>query len=112
MSQPKPPAARRDGARREFLAAVVGVAAVAMLPRQARADDLPALTESDPTASALGYKDDATKVDASKFPQHKPEQHCAACSFYQGSGPRGACSLFPGKSVAGPGWCSAFAPKA
>ena len=110
MSQPTKPV-RSDGARREFLVAVVGAAAVAVLPRPAREDDLPALAESDPTASALGYKDDATKVDASKFPQHKPEQHCAVCNFYQGTGARAPCSLFPGKSVAGPGWCSAFAPK-
>ena len=106
MSQPNP-----CGTRREFLAAVVGVAAVAALPGIARADDLPPLAESDPTGSALGYKEDASQVDASKFPQHKPTQTCLTCNFYQGSGPRGACTLFPGKSVAGKGWCSAFAAK-
>ncbi|HJU40477.1 MAG TPA: high-potential iron-sulfur protein [Tahibacter sp.] len=99
------------GTRREFLAAVAGVAAIAALPLAARADDLPALSESDPTGSALGYKEDASKVDAAKFPTHKPTQTCAGCSFYQGTGPRGACTLFPGKSVAGKGWCSAFAAK-
>ena len=106
MSQPN-----SCGTRREFLAAVVGVAVVAALPGAARADDLPPLAESDPTASALGYKEDASKVDASKFPTHKPSDTCHACNFYQGSGPRGACTLFPGKSVAGKGWCSAFAAK-
>lgn len=107
MSQPS-----LRGTRREFLVAVAGFAAVAALPAAALADDLPALAESDPTASALGYKEDGAKVDAAKFPQHKPAQTCAGCSFYQGTGPRGACTLFPGKSVAGKGWCTAFAPKA
>ena len=111
MSQPKAPRSIPCGDRRGFLAAVVGVAVAATLSPAARADDLPPLAESDPTASALGYKEDATKVDAGKFPQHKPEQTCAKCSFYQGTGPRAPCTLFPGKSVAGPGWCSAFAPK-
>ena len=106
MSQPT-----ASGNRRAFLVAVAGVVAVAALPRVSRADDLPPLAESDPTANALGYKDDATKVDAAKFPTHKPSQTCHGCSFYQGTGPRAACTLFPGKSVAGAGWCSAFAPK-
>lgn len=112
MSQPTTSRSKAGcGARREFLATVVGVVAIAALPRMVRADDLPPLAESDPTGSALGYKEDASKVDAAKFPAHKPAQICAGCSFYQGTGPRGACTLFPGKSVAGKGWCSAFAPK-
>jgi hypothetical protein len=34
--------------------------------------------------------------------------------LYQGKpgSPAGGCSLFAGKQVAGPGWCSAYAKKA
>ncbi|MEO8670267.1 MAG: high-potential iron-sulfur protein [Tahibacter sp.] len=101
--------------RRQFLkiaGASAGVAVIATtMSSVARADELPALTENDPTAAALGYKDDASKVDASKFPQHKPNQTCAACNFYQGTAARAPCTLFPGKSVNAKGWCSAFAAK-
>ncbi|UXI67097.1 high-potential iron-sulfur protein [Tahibacter amnicola] len=97
-------------ARRQFLQLAVGVAAAA-IAGQAAADELPPLSESDPTASALGYKDDATKVDAAKFPQHKANQVCLNCNFYQGTAARAPCTLFPGKSVNAKGWCSAYAAK-
>jgi hypothetical protein len=99
--------------RRGFLAMLVAVSGVLVGARsgRARADTLPPLGEADATASALGYKEDTTKVDATKFPQHKVEQVCSGCSFYQGGTPRGPCQLFPGKSVAAKGWCSAYAKK-
>lgn len=102
--------------RRRFLklaTTVVSAGAVAgALPRAARADDLPHLAESDATATALGYKEDAGKVDATKYPQHKAGQTCANCKFFQGSAAFGPCQLFPGKAVNGKGWCSAYAAKA
>ena len=101
--------------RRQFLqgAAVSASAAmlVSALPSLARAEDLPPLSEADPTATALGYKEDATKVDLAKFPQHKPTQLCSNCNFFQGTGARAPCTLFPGKSVNAKGWCSAYAAK-
>lgn len=71
------------------------------------------LVESDPVATALGYKEDTTKVDAAKFPQHKVEQRCDGCALYTGkpgeaSGP---CSAFGLKIVTAGGWCAAFAVK-
>jgi hypothetical protein len=71
------------------------------------------LEESDPVATALGYKEDTTKVDAQKYPQHTAEQKCTACALYTGkegeaSGP---CSAFGGKIVMAGGWCAAFAKK-
>ena len=40
--------------------------------------------------------------------------NCANCALYQGkpTDKAAACALFPGKLVAGPGWCSAWAKKA
>jgi hypothetical protein len=99
--------------RRRFLKVAAGttVAAVVMggLPRFARAADLPALTEADPTAKALGYVEDASKTADAK---HKAGANCSNCQFYSGgSTGRGPCQLFPGKSVNAKGWCVSHMPK-
>lgn len=106
-----------SNSRRHFLQlAVFGAGAAALstvLIGKARAADLPHLTLDDATAKALGYVEDTTKVDAAKYPNHKPTQDCATCNFYQGAAGSeyGACTLFPGKAVHSKGWCSGFAAK-
>jgi len=104
--------------RRRFLklAAVTltAPAAIAAMTREASAQDLPHQDEADPTASALGYKHDTTKVDDKKFPNHKPDQTCAGCNLALGK-PGDAwlpCTICPGKSVNAKGWCSAWVKKA
>ena len=93
--------------RRRFVKVAAGTAAAAVLvgslPQLARAADLPHVSESDPTAKALAYVDDASK---STNPKHKAGDVCANCQFYSG-GPTGwgPCQLFPGKSVNAKGWC-------
>ncbi len=74
----------------------------------------PKLDEKDPTAVALGYAADTTKVDAKKYAKHTAEQKCSNCQLFTGKGkdPLGPCSLFPGKQVAAGGWCSAWVKKA
>jgi len=96
--------------RRRFLAllAACGAAAIAL---PAAADIVP-LPETDPTAQALGYKEDGSQVDAARFPKHTPQQQCVNCNFFQGGAATGPCQLFPGKSVSAKGWCSAYAAKA
>jgi len=110
----------RDFSRRSFLALAgfTGAAVVAgVQPRLAAAQAgaaAPHLTEADPTAKALGYVEDASKVDKTKFPSFKPGAHCATCNFFQGK-PADAyapCQIFPGKAVAGNGWCASHSPKA
>ena len=88
-----------------------GVLACATLPHQAYAQ---ALTEADPQAAALGYKADATKADAKKYPKYAAGQHCGNCALFQGKATdaEGGCPLFGAKKVAGKGWCSAWAKKA
>lgn len=108
MSQPEHVISRR----RFVQMVLLGGAAAVALPAAAQGDALPPLSGSDPTASALAYTEDAAAVDAKRFPQHKVGDTCLSCNFYQGKSARGACSLFPGKSVAGKGWCSAFVAKA
>jgi hypothetical protein len=106
-----------DSGRRRFFAgagAALGAVVFAdMLPRVARADDLPHLTTSDPTAQALNYTEDASKVDKAKSPTFVAGSACASCNFFQGAAAAyGPCQLFPGKAVNAKGWCSGYAKKA
>jgi len=106
-----------DSHRRRFFVGAgtaLGAAALASaLPRTARADDLPHLSPSDPTAAALNYTEDASKVDKAKAPTYVAGSACANCNFYQGAAaPWGACALFPGKAVNAKGWCAGYAKKA
>lgn len=106
-----------DQGRRRFIAgagtAIGAVALASVLPRQARAEDLPHLSPTDPTAQTLGYVEDATKADKAKFPTYAAGSVCANCNFFQGAAAAwGPCQLFPGKSVNAKGWCSAYAKKA
>ncbi|WP_199099768.1 high-potential iron-sulfur protein [Dyella sp. ASV21] len=99
--------------RRRFLKAAAGTAAVAAvigtMPRLARAADLPHLAESDATAKALGYVEDANK---STDPKHTAGNNCANCQFYSGAPTGyGPCQLFPGKAVNAKGWCVSHATK-
>jgi High potential iron-sulfur protein len=111
---------RRDGTRRSFiaLASVTGAALLAGIrPALTLAQGgaaLPHLSESDPTGKALGYVEDAGKVDKTKFPAYKPGAHCATCNFFQGKAADeyGPCQIFPGKAVAAKGWCASHSPKA
>ena len=73
-------------------------------------EQLPRVDENDPTAKALNYVHDAGTVDAAKRPS---DRYCYNCSLYNGSADDewAKCSIFPGKLVAGRGWCSVWAPK-
>ncbi|CAM2191201.1 high-potential iron-sulfur protein [Paraburkholderia sp. A1RI_3L] len=99
--------------RRTFLITSIGVASSLALSRQAFAD-APKVSESDPTAVALGYKNDAAQVDKAKYAKYAAGQQCNNCQFFQGK-PTDAwapCPMFGGKQVSGKGWCSAYTKKA
>ena len=100
--------------RRTFLITSIGVASTLALSRQAFAAEAAKVAETDPTAVALGYKHDATKVDKAKYAKYAAGQDCSNCSFYQGKAtdPWAPCPMFGGKQVAGKGWCSAYNKKA
>ncbi|MGF6370744.1 hypothetical protein OKW40_003494 [Paraburkholderia sp. RAU6.4a] len=102
-----------SSSRRTFLIASIGVASTLALSRQAFAD-APKVSETDPTAQALGYKADASKVDKAKFAKYTPGEQCSNCSFFQGKAgdAYGLCPMFAGKQVAATGWCSAYNKKA
>jgi len=111
---------RPGRSRRSFLA-LAGVTSAAVLagvrPTRGFAQGgaaAPHLSESDPTGKALGYIEDASKVDKTKFPAYKAGAHCATCNFFQGkpSDAYGPCQIFPGKAVSAKGWCASHSPKA
>lgn len=91
----------------------LGGAALTLLT-QAQAAETPAVlppVEADnPTGKALGYVEDASKVDAVKYKQHQAGQICDNCRLVQGKAgdARRPCQLFPGKSVAAKGWCAGW----
>lgn len=68
---------------------------------------------TEPLAKALGYEENAAKVDRSKFPTYKPGDMCDKCRFFQGKAGQawGPCQIFMGKDVNAHGWCASFAMK-
>lgn len=77
---------------------------------------LPKLELTDPSAKALLYVEDTTKVDKANpmAARHTPDQSCANCSQIQGKEGDAfrPCAIFPGKLVASNGWCSVWVKKA
>ncbi|MEQ8861235.1 MAG: high-potential iron-sulfur protein [Pseudomonadales bacterium] len=76
----------------------------------------PKLSVDDPQAQALGYVEDAAAVDVTKWPKKAgpdgDQQNCISCALYQaGADGWGGCGIFPGKQVAGAGWCNAWVPR-
>jgi hypothetical protein len=96
--------------RRHFLLLGMSVGSSLVLPQAAFADTPNRLSEADPKAQAVGYVEDASKVDKAKFPSFAAGQTCANCSLFQGTAKDayGGCTLFGDKQVAAPGWCSSY----
>jgi hypothetical protein len=103
--------------RRVFLrnAAVAFPVGAIVLESTAQAQGLPHVAADDPTAKALYYVEDASKIDASApgFAAYEDGESCANC--VQLLGEEGEdwrpCNLFPGKLVAASGWCSVWTAK-
>jgi hypothetical protein len=103
----------RRAAVKGALFAGVLAPAMGLLSDAASSADLPPLDPSDPTAKALGFANDSTKVDASANPTHTPSQKCGTCAQFQGKpgDARGGCNIFAGHSVPQGGWCKVWAQK-
>ena len=67
------------------------------------------LEESDATATALGYKHDATQSDRPA----DSDAICGNCQLYQPGDEEawGGCALFPNKAVNEAGWCRSWIKK-
>lgn len=109
--------------RRQFLFSLSALFGTAFSVRHLTAwaaEGLPpggkALSESDKMATALGYKQDATKADSKKYPQlNTPEgkkQRCLNCNFYKEENANwGKCQLLQNGSVSAQGWCASWVKK-
>ena len=86
----------------------LGAASLSSVP--ARADEMPQVSEDSDMARALNYKHDAQTVDAAL---RASNHYCYNCALFAGAEEDAwaGCSIFPGKAVAGRGWCSAWSPK-
>ncbi|PQV44175.1 high-potential iron-sulfur protein [Paraburkholderia sp. BL21I4N1] len=98
--------------RRRFMITAASLASATLLSDESRAD-VTAVSETDPTAEALGYKRDATRVDKAKYPKYVAGQACVNCQLYQGKpgASTGPCPIYGGKLVDSRGWCSAYVKK-
>ena len=101
--------------RRQFiqLSAVAAAGCLVRPGSEAKAEDLPKITEDDPVAQALQYTHDASSVDPASRPQPAEDQTCLNCA--QLTGNEGdewrPCNIFVGKLVNVNGWCSVWVPK-
>jgi hypothetical protein len=95
--------------RRSFLVFSLGVGSTLALSRISMAD-ASMLSETDPAAQNLGYRQDAKTVDKARFANYTAGQECSNCSLYQGKPDEtsGSCVLFGSKQVALHGWCSSY----
>lgn len=97
--------------RRHVVCLLAGGGGLLSIPRSAHTAAAAQLAPGDPAAAALGYVEDAAKVDRRKYPTFMPGSLCENCLQLQGKA--GAnyrpCELFPGKLVAVKGWCSGWA---
>jgi hypothetical protein len=91
-------------------AVTAGLAAAGLGGRRARAADLPKLDVKDPAAVAVGYVENAARVDPKKYPAFVTGSNCENCLQLQGKSGSNyrPCTLFPGKLVATAGWCSGW----
>ena len=68
------------------------------------------MSESDPQAAALGYKNSATTASHAKYVNGQSCSNCALFSIRGGG--LGVCPLFRNKFVSASGWCSAYSRSA
>jgi hypothetical protein len=88
---------------------LAAIAGSALLPStRLFAADLPKVSEDEPTAKALKYVHNAAESE-----RPSADQYCHNCRYYRGaaSDEWAPCDLFPGKQVAGQGWCNVWAKK-
>jgi nitrous oxide reductase len=107
MRMQKPSLSRRELLKTLTFAAAATAAATGSRARGAEAAKLDV---HDPAAVALGYVEDAGRVDLKKYPGYVKGSNCDNCLQLQGAPGNSyrPCGLFQGKLVAVGGWCSGW----
>jgi hypothetical protein len=100
--------------RRQFVLTAVPATAILLGVARTASGQPAKLEETDPLATALAYRADATTVDAKKYPTWAKDHTCANCQFFGGkpNDATGACAAVGGKLVNAKGWCTAWVKKA
>lgn len=87
-------------------------------PAQSQEATTDLVSETDPTATALNFKQNAADVPAELQKENNgvpfANQRCSSCTFYnaaEGAGV-GMCQLLPSGKVKAEGWCASWSPKA
>jgi len=103
---------RNEGTSRRTLlkGLALGAAGAAVGVRGSRSAEVAKVDVHDPQAVALGYVENASQVDAKKYPQYVSGSNCDNCLQLQGKPGNNyrPCTLFSGKLVAVAGWCSGW----
>lgn len=74
------------------------------------ADGMARVDENSAQAQGLGYRHDASTIDAATQSRYAAGQQCSNCALFQGGDADwGGCPLFAGKQVKATGWCNAYA---
>jgi hypothetical protein len=99
--------------RRQFVVQLVPATLALGAAAQAMAEPAK-VDENDAAAKAVGYRNDATKVDAAKYPTYAKGKVCGGCQLFQGKpgDAWGACPIVGMKLVNAKGWCTAWVKKA
>jgi hypothetical protein len=99
--------------RRSFVLATVPAVALAALGARAASAQAARLDEADRTATALGYRHDAGKVDKAKYPAFVAGRNCANCQLFAAKGNEewAPCAAVGNKLVNAKGWCVAWVKK-
>jgi hypothetical protein len=96
--------------RRVFLMAPVVAGTTALHTRTSHAA-LKNVEETEPKATAIGYRHDSTKVDKARYPKHDATQKCHNCLAWAPDKPTdewGECDLMSDRMVNRNGWCSSY----
>jgi hypothetical protein len=67
--------------------------------------------ETEPKATAIGYRHDSTRVDPARYPKHNADQKCLNCLAWAPEKPAdewGECDLMSDRLVHRIGWCSSY----
>jgi hypothetical protein len=96
--------------RRELVKTMTFAAAAVAAGGRTRGAEAAKLDVNDPAAVALGYVEEASRVDVKKYPSFVKGSNCDNCLQLQGTPGNSyrPCSLFQGKLVAVGGWCSGW----
>jgi hypothetical protein len=96
--------------RRIFLMTPAAAGTIALHAPGARAA-FKNVEESEPKATAIGYRHDSAKVDRARYPKHDLAQKCQNCLAWTPDKPAdewGECDLMSDRMVHRNGWCSSY----